>query len=300
MHDVALVPPSSIPSPTPLGAYTHLQHDEFLLVTGWQRATDRDFTFRVTWPAVQGDLAYDPRLLAQTVRQTGLVVAHAEYGVPLTHQTMLSTLGFTISPGLRLPRDRPSALDVQVTVAEAGSGRRANGSLRMDFHVLLGGATVARAEAAFGWISPGAYRRVRGDRVDVDWGAWPLPEAIGAEHVGRASAADVVLAAGDRPGRWLLRNDTGNRLLFDHPVDHVPGLALLEAAHQAAHALPAPAPLVPSGIAAAYQRYVEFDRPCWIEAASLPAAAPGERLVRVTGTQDGQPAFTVDFTGPGN
>ncbi|MEV6618691.1 AfsA-related hotdog domain-containing protein [Streptomyces sp. NPDC051051] len=79
--------------------------------------------------------------------------------------------------------------------------------------------------------------------------------------------------------------------MFDHPVDHVPGLALLEAADQAARALLSPASLAPTAIEATYWRYVEFDQPCRIEAESL--AEPGS--VRVTGVQEGEPAFRVDF-----
>jgi hypothetical protein len=274
-----------------LGAYAHLKRQEHLLVTGWERRAAHDFTLGVRWPAVQGDLPYDPRVLAQTIRQTGLIVAHGAYDVPLTHHTMLSTLDFTISPELRVPRGRTSVLDVRVTVAESGDRRPTARALRMTFHVLMGGAVVARAESGFGWIPERVYARVRGDRRHVDWGGWPLPAPVDAASVGRVSAADVTLGAGDRPGRWLLRNDPDNHLLFDHPVDHVPGLALLEAADQAARALRGPALFTPGRIEATYRRYVEFDQPCWIAAEPLPESD----AVRVTGTQEGEPVFRVDF-----
>ncbi|MFD0381589.1 AfsA-related hotdog domain-containing protein [Streptomyces stramineus] len=35
------------------------------------------------------------------------------------------------------------------------------------------------------------------------------------------------------PRQWLLRHPFANTVLYDHPVDHVPGLVLIEAAHQA-------------------------------------------------------------------
>ncbi|GAA2277483.1 adhesin [Streptomyces ruber] len=291
MFDVAFAPRPSTPSPTLLGSYAHLKRVENLLVTGWQRLTDRDFSLAVRWPAVHGDLPYDPRILAQTVRQTGLVVAHAEYDVPLTHQTMLSTLSFTLAPGLRIPRGRTSAPDVRIVVAENGGRRRTTSALRMSFRVLFDGVEMARAEAEFAWVSERVYARVRGARRHVGWGAWAVPAPVDARLVSRPSAADVMLSPGDRPHHWLLRNDPGNHLLFDHPVDHVPGLALLEAADQAARALLAPAPLAPTGIEAAYWRYVEFDQPCHIEAEPLPE--PGS--VRVTGIQQGEAAFRVDF-----
>ncbi|MEV4738718.1 ScbA/BarX family gamma-butyrolactone biosynthesis protein [Streptomyces sp. NPDC049555] len=303
MPDVTLEPPATVEaqSSTPpphalLGAYAHLRRPESLLVTDWEPTGAHEFALAVRWPAAGGPLPYDPRVLAQTVRQTGLVVAHGAYGVPLTHQTMLNALEFTVAPDLRAA-DRPCALAVEVTVAEPADSRSSARSLRMGFHILRDGVTAARAHSEFRWIAPRVYARVRGSHATVDWGSWPLPEPIPAGLAGRASAADVVLAPGDAPHRWLLRNDTANTALFDHPVDHVPGLALLEAADQAAHALLAPDSPVTLRIAASYRKYVEFDRPCWIEATPLPAAAPGRYAVRVTGTQDGEETFAVDFSG---
>ncbi|MFJ6350648.1 ScbA/BarX family gamma-butyrolactone biosynthesis protein [Streptomyces sp. NPDC092046] len=302
MNDVTLAPlPPASPSSAPLAAYAHLRREEHLLVTGWERRSDREVVLGVRWPAVQGELAYDPRVLAQTVRQAGLVVAHAVHDVPLTHQTMLSTLDLAIAPGLRVPRGQTSSLAVHVTVrgagagAGAGGGRRGTSALHMTFRVLCGGDQVAGAESQFTWISERVYARVRGARRDLPWGAWEVPPPVDAGLVGRAAPGEVVLAAGDRPHRWLLRNDPGDRLLFDHPVDHVPGLALLEAADQAARALRAPAPFEPTAIEASYRRYVEFDRPCWITADPLPE--PG--AVRVVGTQEGETAFRVDFRSGG-
>ncbi|MFD8965447.1 ScbA/BarX family gamma-butyrolactone biosynthesis protein [Streptomyces sp. NPDC059568] len=296
MHYFALAPRPSTPPSTLLGAYAHLKRDESVLVTGWERVGAHEFTVGVRWPAAQGDLPYDPRLLTQTIRQSGLVIAHAAYEVPLTHQTMLGSLDFTVAPGFRVPRDRTSTLDVRITVAATGSSRRTSRSLQLSFHILRSGVTVARAASEFRWISPAVYRRVRGAHLSVDWGSWPLPAPMDTKLAGRASAADVVLAPGDRPHRWLLRNDTSNHLLFDHPVDHVPGLALLEAAYQAAHALLAPAaPFMAGRVAITYDRYVEFDRPCWIEAESLPAPGPDRCAVQVSGTQGEEPAFRVMF-----
>ncbi|MEV0533892.1 ScbA/BarX family gamma-butyrolactone biosynthesis protein [Kitasatospora sp. NPDC050463] len=297
MQDVTLAPRSSTPSPTLLGAYAHLRRETSILVAGWERLGADEFGLDVRWPAVQVDLPYDPRILAQTIRQSGLVVAHAEYDVPLTHQTVLSTLDFTIDPDFRLPRGRTATLDVRVTVSSAERSRRAVSALRMGILVRCDGAPVARADSEFGWISPAAYRRVRGDGLGVRWGAWPLPEPIAAGLVGRLRSTDVALAPGDRPHRWLLRNDPANHLLFDHPVDHVPGLALLEAAAQAAQALYGRSPFLPTGVATGYRRYVELDRPCWIEAEYVPGGHPALRTVRVTGTQDGEQAFRVEFTG---
>lgn len=247
------------------------------------------------WPSTHGDLPFDPRTLTQTIRQSGLVIAHAEYGVPISHQTLLRTLDFSTEPGFRVSPGLPTDLDVMVTVAERKRTGRSTNSLNMTFRIFREGAAVATAESEFAWISPPAYRRLRGDRLTVDWGTWPLPAPIAPELAGRSTAAEVVLAPGGLPHRWLLRNDISNTTLFDHPVDHVPGLALVEAADQAARAFLAPTPFAPGRVATSYARYVEFDRPCWIEAESLPAPGADRFTVRITGTQDDVQTFRVEF-----
>ncbi|MEU7115916.1 ScbA/BarX family gamma-butyrolactone biosynthesis protein [Streptomyces sp. NPDC046182] len=279
-----------------LGRYTHLTIRESILVTSWKRTGEHSLTLRVHWPSASAGRPYDPRVLNQTIRQSGLVVAHAEYDVPLDHQTLLRFLDITVADRFPIPHGQAAHLDVDVTVARSKGGQRARSSLHMDFHLRHGGVTVARAESEFGWISPQVYRRVRGEHLSVDWGSWPLPHAADPARVGRADVTDVLLSPTEEPQRWQLRNDVANTMLFDHAVDHVPGLALMEAADQAAHAALGPVAFRPTDVSTSYVRYVEFDRPCWIEAEVLPAE-PGRFAVAVNGTQDGARAFSAVFRG---
>ncbi|MEV0638646.1 ScbA/BarX family gamma-butyrolactone biosynthesis protein [Streptomyces sp. NPDC050619] len=276
-----------------LGEYTHLRDSDAILVRSRRRQGADDFTLTVHWPATGGPGPYDPRLLAQTVRQTGLAVAHAEYGVPTTHQTLLRALDITVEPGLLAVEG--SAFEVDVAVTRTAG--RSRSSLAMGFRIHQHGVLVGRADTEFDWVSPAAYERVRGRYLTVDWGRWPLPRPVAPRLVARADDIDVLLAAGAGDHRWQLRNDVSNTLLFDHPVDHVPGLVLVEAAWQAAHAYAAPARFELGDIAITYERYVEFGEPCWIEARPLPAPAPGRIAVEVTGHQSGRQAFGARLSG---
>ncbi|MGW6569565.1 ScbA/BarX family gamma-butyrolactone biosynthesis protein [Streptomyces sp. NPDC054975] len=277
--------------------YVHLHHESSVVVTGWTRHDDSFYTLTTQWPAPAVEGPYDPRVLTQTIRQSGLLIVHAEYGIPLSHQTLLWDFNYTVHPEFRVSPVEPAALDVEVRVTETRRNGRGASALRMDMHIRQDGITVARADSEFGWVSPAAYRRLRGEHVTVDWGNWLVPAPVEPHTVGRTDPVDVLLAAGDRPGRWQLRNDIGNTLLYDHPVDHVPGLVLMEAAHQAAHAAAAPAHFVPTDLATSYERYVEFDEPCWLEAELIPFPASGRLTVRVTGLQGGQRVFRVDLSG---
>ncbi|MFC9945482.1 ScbA/BarX family gamma-butyrolactone biosynthesis protein [Streptomyces pratensis] len=276
--------------------YVHLRRSDMVFLTGWQRREDGEFSLEARWPAPAAGLPYDTRVLTQTIRQSGLVIAHAAYGVPLSDQTLLHYFDFTVAPGFGVSPERPSALSIEVSVTEPKKRGRSVSSLGMDVRVLQGDSMVARADSEFGWISPRAYRRLRGDHATVAWNAWPLPDPVDPRTVGRSAPADVVLAAGERPRHWQLRNDVENTVLYDHPVDHVPGLVLMEAAHQAAHAALYPAPFEATTVTSAFERYAEFDRPCWVEAEILPAA-PGVTSVLVTATQDGETVFRGRLTG---
>jgi 2-oxo-3-(phosphooxy)propyl 3-oxoalkanoate synthase len=277
--------------------YVHLGRTDSVFLTGWRRRDEGEFSLSAAWPAPAAGLPYDPRVLTQTIRQSGLVIAHSAYGVPLTHQTLLSYFVFTVSPGFGVSPTGSSPLTVDVSVVGPGQGGRRGSSLGMDVRVYHGDSLAARADSEFGWITPAAYSRIRGGHLDGEWNSWPLPPPVDARTVRRAEASDVALAPGNRPGHWQLRNDVANVLLYDHPVDHVPGLVLMEAAGQAANATLYPAPFEATTVACAFETYTEFDRPCWIETEVLPAA-PGEASVLVTATQDGKTVFRGRLGGP--
>ncbi|MGW0560696.1 ScbA/BarX family gamma-butyrolactone biosynthesis protein [Streptomyces sp. NPDC003016] len=270
-----------------LKKYVHLHREEAVLLTGWSsRGSDR-YTVTARWPAAAGGPC-EPWLVTQTIRQSCLVVAHAERSVPLAHQTLMERLDFSLARDYRVPRDEP--VDLTVDVFCRSTGHR---SMRVELTLLHAGRPVGESVVDFSWIAPAVYRRLRGEHLHVAWGEGPVPAPVAAHTVGRDHASDVVLAPAGRPGRWQLRTDVGNAVLYDHPVDHVPGLVLIEAACQAAQALTGPAVFCPVEVASTYARYVEFDVPCWIEAAVVPPADDGVTRVEVTGVQYGSTAFSV-------
>ncbi|MFE7750052.1 ScbA/BarX family gamma-butyrolactone biosynthesis protein [Streptomyces sp. NPDC057428] len=278
--------------------YVHLVREDGVFLTGWQRLEDGEFSLTARWPEPPAGLPYDPRVLTQTIRQSGLVVAHASYEVPLACQTLLHYFDFTVVPGFRAAPGDSSPLTVGITVMDPKKRGRSVSSLGMDVRLLQGDRVVARADSEFGWISPAAYRRLRGRHLTGRWNEWPALPALDPRTVGRTGPSDVVLAPGDGSHRWQLRNDVDNVLLYDHPVDHVPGLVLMEAASQAANAALYPRPFEPTTVTSAFEQYAEFDRPCWIDVEVVPSAAPGETSVLVTATQDGQSVFRGRLSGP--
>ncbi|MFD3577994.1 ScbA/BarX family gamma-butyrolactone biosynthesis protein [Streptomyces sp. NPDC058644] len=284
----------SIPSATPRGGeiaavpkeFLHLHREESALVTGWTRLGSDQYMVNAAWPPATGEAPYDPLVLTQTIRQACLLIAHAERGVPLSHQTLMDRLDFSLSPGFRAARDEAVHLVLDVTCHSTGPR-----AMSVEFVVRHDGRAVGDATLDFSWIGPAVYRRLRGEHLQVDWEQVPCAPAAPADLAGCAERSRVAISPAERPGRWLLRTDTSDAVLYDHPVDHVPGLALIEAAHQAAHALTGPGAPQAHQVSSTFDRYVEFDAPCWIE-----AAVEGSD-VRVTGTQDDSTVFTVTLRG---
>ncbi|MHC3469679.1 ScbA/BarX family gamma-butyrolactone biosynthesis protein [Streptomyces sp. 7R007] len=255
------------------------------LLTGWQRTAADRFTLFVQWPRahllhVSADrTAYEPLLVAETVRQCGALITHAEYGVPLDDRFVLQTLHVATRPEHLAVGAAPAepVVHLAATPLRHRGGRPT--ALACDAEVRLGGERVATAHLDVSWTSAAVYRRLRGGRTPDTVSALPPPPALPAAAVGRAVSADVVLAPPDRPGRWQLRVDTAHPVFFDHPLDHVPGMLFLEAARQAAWTRYA-GRAVPASFRAAFHRYAELDSPVWIEADD-----DGEGGVRVRGSQ---------------
>jgi hypothetical protein len=112
----------------------------------------------------------------------------------------------------------------------------------------------------------------------------------------------VVLSPTAGPNVWQLRVDTRHPVLFDHQLDHVPGMLLLEAARQGATAALGARSILPLTMACDFRKYVELDLPCVIEAVPESAGGPGTpAVVRIIGRQQDEPVFTCVVTAlPGN
>jgi len=148
--------------------------------------------------------------------------------------------------------------------------------------------------ATFTCVSPAVYRRLHAARTG-DGAPLPLTVPTAPHDVGRVSPTDVVLSPTPEPGRWQLRADTRHPVLFDHSVDHVPGMVLPEAARQAAAALLGH-PCLPISLAGEFTHNVELDAPCMIEARTLPRDTDTGDHVLVTGRQEDRTAFTATLT----
>ncbi|RKT17289.1 A-factor biosynthesis hotdog protein [Streptomyces sp. 1114.5] len=269
-----------------------------VFLTGWQATGPYDFLLGAQWPRLHGfyrlpgDRYHDPVLMAETVRQAGLLIGHAGFGVPRGHHFVMEDLSYALAgpglPGLAVGTE-PASLMLAVGCEDVRMRHGRLVSLRVHADITRDGRPIGRGSGQLRVLSPASYDRLRGaGRHTVTPLLPPAPTA--PELVGRAQPADVVLSPTLRPDTWVLRADAAHPVLFDHALDHVPGMLVLEAARQAAQRLRHPEPVVPVELVTAFDHYIELDRPCFVRAVPEPAA-DGRRLpVRVQLLQDGRTA----------
>lgn len=274
-----------------------------VMLTDWQRLDDTHFAMAAQWPRSHSfftpvGVHHDPLIAAETIRQVGALLAHAEFGVPFGNQFLMENLTLTMRPEETRIDWTPAALDLDVTCTEVRRrGCRLSG-LTYETTVLREGRPAGWGRISFTTLAPAVYRRLRPPHV-FDPGHRPIPltAPVAPQSVGRLSPSDVVLSPTGDPGRWQLRVDTRHPVLFDHRVDHVPGMVLLEAARQAATAVLARPSILPLGLECEFTKYAELDQPCLIDAVRLPASGPdAPESVLVTGRQDGRPVFSTTVT----
>ncbi|MEU2423116.1 ScbA/BarX family gamma-butyrolactone biosynthesis protein [Streptomyces sp. NPDC007851] len=283
--------------------YVHRASVAEVFLTGWQpgqAGTADSFVVRAQWPRGHALFApagghQDPMLLVESIRQTGSLLAHTEYGVPFGHRFLMWDMSYTATASAFATGSAPTEVELHTVCRDIVRRGGTIAGMRYDVSVRRDGLTVARGGARFSCTSPAAHRRLRGDRPTTTGRDLPVP--VAPATVGRTDPRHVVLArpAAAEEARWELRVDTDHPVLFDHPVDHAPGMLLLEAARQAARAATRQPRALLLGLDAAFTRYAELDTPCWIQARVDGPDAAGDIRVTVSGTQEEEQVFTADL-----
>jgi 2-oxo-3-(phosphooxy)propyl 3-oxoalkanoate synthase len=274
-------------------------HD--VLPTQLTRHDDTHFTVSTRWPRdhrlfVTSDGRYTASLVLETIRQTTLLVSHAELGVPMGHHFVMWELCHSLDADLLSRGTAPEGVTLDVEVTELRRRGAVPASVAMEMTIRMAGHAVGSGSIRFNITSPAAYDRIRGTvpRSDDPTLVAALPDPVDPPTVHHTRECDVVLADTDEPGRWQLRADPANELFFDRVNDHIPAMVLVEAAQQAANMLLPWGRFHPSASEMNFSRYVEFGVPCRIEAHPH-TAEDGTTSVSVTGHQDEQLAFVIRF-----
>ncbi|MDX3329728.1 MULTISPECIES: ScbA/BarX family gamma-butyrolactone biosynthesis protein [Streptomyces] len=287
--------------------YVHRASVSEVLLTGWEAVADsaaggaESFVVRAQWPRGHSLFSQvagyqDPMLLIESVRQIGSLLSHAEFGAPFGHQFLMWDMSFATTEEMLVAGPAPTEVELHTVCSDVVRRGRSLSSMRYDVTAVVDGVALATGRAGFSCTSPAVHRRLRGDRP-TSTGYVP-GRPIDPARVGRNGAGHVVLAddgTGAGAHRWELRVDTTHPIFFDHPVDHVPGMVLLEAARQAAHASTGLPDALVVALDSVFTRYVELDTPCLIEAAPGRPDASGNVRVTVQGIQEGRAVYSAEL-----
>ena len=219
----------------------------------------------------------DPLLLVETVRQTLIHLSHHFYGIPQGHPFVLIDLEFDLDSGRR-PQDSgpgprrggPLPVVLDVTCTRTGATPRRFG-MALDAVATVDGNRFGRVRMRWEMLHPGLYALVRNRSVRP---VAPRPEGALPHRLRRLDPHEVgyahddhVLLARDRDGacgEFWLDMKPGHPVLFDHPSDHVSGMALLEAFRQAVLAVGAPLRATVTHLSATFTTFGQLDAPVGI------------------------------------
>ena len=247
--------------------YVHRQSIAEVFLTDWAELPEPNrFAIAAQWPRSHGfyrakDGRYDPMLLAETLRQAAIYLAHTRYRVPLNRRFIMQNIH--VRAHLDALRVGLSTADVTTDTTLSSLVYRGEmlTSFRIELRYWLAGREIGSASGVAVALPPSAYTRAR-------WGNsgphTPGPARCGTATppalVGQVDERDVVLGLPTVRGEWELRVDVTHPVLFDHPLDHLPGMLLLEVLRQGAFAaLEVPDAHLES-IDAVFHRFAELDQ----------------------------------------
>jgi hypothetical protein len=185
---------------------------------------------------------HDILLIAETVRQAGLVVASEILHVGDDRQFLLREMKVELDPVEHARRDRDTC-DVLIahdsaSKVETRPGRTiAGGFLRAQ--VTIGGRPAGVCEVTGAWVPSDFYESFRSGNASQETSP-PAPPAHGdlETRTGKSNPANSAITpirpTGTRTYEASLAVDVEDPTFFDHPLDHIPGLYLLEGLQQIA------------------------------------------------------------------
>lgn len=180
---------------------------------------------------------HDPLLLAETIRQVGLLLCHEAYRIPSEHRCVMDRMTYHVDPdGLRAG-SVPAEIVLMVRVQQSRRRTRWATGLRLDVEFLRDEVPIGRGAGGVRCLGPLLYQRIRSPQGPPMTVQEQQPPSVPPREVGLLEVDDVVLGQCHRPGEWPLRILTTHPVLFDHPLDHVPGMLVLEGIRQSGRAL---------------------------------------------------------------
>ncbi|GAA1957453.1 ScbA/BarX family gamma-butyrolactone biosynthesis protein [Amycolatopsis minnesotensis] len=187
---------------------------------------------------------YDPVLLLEASRQACILIAHRFCSVSTGERFVMRDLELTVTDrrGLAL-RPAPSDFVLRCRILRRFRGRTGLSGLRVACTAKVDGVETTVAQFTFSWVSAEKWASMRAaNRSELGLPAVPSlcaqPPRLAAHRVDRREPFNVVISPLKVDGGGAVATevvvDTAHPVLFDHPLDHLPGMLQLEAFRQLA------------------------------------------------------------------
>lgn len=225
-------------------ALVHRDSVAEVLLTDLVKLSDTEFQVAAQWPRSHRvyrpdrNGKHDPMLILETIRQTGLALSHFGFGTGFEQRSVMRDVSFELVPKNE-PRALLSATNLEIAVTCRDLIQRGNGlrGMTVVLSFAADGLRFATGSGTIRWVSASSYAalRARAGVVTLDWDQlrWTTTTPPRATSPIRA-ATDALLAAGTEAGpRRRLVVPLDHPVYFDHPLDHAPGMLLIDAAWQA-------------------------------------------------------------------
>jgi 2-oxo-3-(phosphooxy)propyl 3-oxoalkanoate synthase len=289
------------PNPKPVralmpGSLVHRRQLTEVLLTGVERVDETAFRLGVQWPRRHAyfgpwdasGVAVRTEIALETLRQSVIAMSHTHLGVPFGYGFLIESMGATVPAAATRPGDRPLDLVMEVELADLVERKGVATQVDSRFTIRDGDAVLATGRGLSRAVPPAIYARMRRDAVRSDapslagTGLSDRSDLLPAAVVGVRDDDQVLLRAETGDGRYALSVEPSEPVYFDHPLDHVPGMVVREAAFQAVRAHTGDAGRSPCGVDIALTRHLELSSPVSVHVAANP---DGHEIVFV---QDGE------------
>ncbi|BBX10146.1 AfsA-related hotdog domain-containing protein [Mycolicibacterium aichiense] len=243
---------------------------------------------------------YDPLLVLEAFRQACIAGSHLFYEAPpdARHTVRLYELAVVDFDHLACGAEM---LDLELNMAVQKEFRRdgheAVHGLEVRAVVAHEGTKTMELSAAFNWMPVEKWDRMR---AGASWDPGPQPVPADPRSVGRTRIENVVIGAPvhvaeSGAASAPLVVDISHATLFDHPLDHLPGGLIIEAARQLSLVIAdshAEDLVGPAWLRIGFQSFAEMDS---VSTVSMTRDGPDPLTFRGDITQSGQTRATIEL-----
>lgn len=258
----------------------HRQSVSEVLITSLRRTGVRRCIAASQWPRLH--IFYgnppgmiDSALVAETLRQATIVAAHRVAGVPLGEVMLMPGMTVHIRPGYQRSRECPTCVNVELEFTSLDHSRTgAVTSFAVAATFSADGVEFATGTTGARVVPAGTYQRMRGNSRPAI-GRRPGP-VLSREQVGQPFDCSVTIGPEDGDGRWPLRPEPGSPTLYDHGLDHIPGMIQIEAVRQSLRAKTSSPALDFVSFDASFLKFIEPADEAFVVLTGFAMASPDE------------------------